>query len=300
MYILTKKYGRLCNRLFSVAHILALAIEHKHTFANVAFYDYARYFRVTERDIFCRYPARKCCAGNYTSMAIVLYYLMYAFSLCVFYLHKLGFGMTWLGVGTVRFYGDGDDELVMDENPFLLAKGMTAAHVICFQGWNMRAYQSLQKHGDKVRDYFAPTALYQSRVKKYVQQNRAGCDVLVGVVIRHGDYRTWKDGRYFYSIETYAALMKQVETVFSGKKTKFLICSDEEQDTQIFTSAKIEFCFRSGHMIENLYSLAECDYIVSPPSTYGMWASFYGKTPLYTINDPCQIITAAGFSMCEG
>ena len=94
--------------------------------------------------------------------------------------------------------------------------------------------------------------------------------------------------------------MKQVETVFSGKKTKFLICSDEEQDTQIFTSAKIEFCFRSGHMIENLYSLAECDYIVSPPSTYGMWASFYGKTPLYTINDPCQIITAAGFSMCEG
>lgn len=125
--------------------------------------------------------------------------------------------------------------------------------------------------------------------------------MLIGIVIRHGDYRTWLDGKYFYSMETYTKLMKQVEALFSDKKAKFLICSDEEQDTNVFTSAMINFCFRSGHMIENLYSLAECDYIVSPPSTYGMWASFYGKTPLYIVNDPHQIIsTPESFTVCEG
>jgi hypothetical protein len=74
--------------------------------------------------------------------------------------------------------------------------------------------------------------------------------------------------------------MKQLQESFAGEKVRFLIFSDEEQDTDVFKAAGSDYFFRSGHIIENLYSLAECDYIVSPPSTYGEWASFYGRTPL--------------------
>lgn len=39
-------------------------------------------------------------------------------------------------------------------------------------------------------------------------------------------------------------------------------------------------------IIEDMYSLAECDYIIGPPSTYTMWASFYGEVPLYMVDNP--------------
>ena len=299
MYVLSKKYGRLCNRLFNAAHLLALAIERKHTFVNVAFYDYADCFQATQQDILCRYPVRKGFIQNYKPVGMVLYYLTYCFACFVYYLPRLAVnGLRWR---TIRGPAGGDD-LVLDVPSFPLLNGLPdTAHVIFFQGWNLRAHHSLQKHGDRIREYFTPLPRYRARVNEFILTAREGCDVLVGVVIRHGDYRTWLNGQYFYSLETYAALMKQVEELFGGRKTKFIICSDEEQDTTVFAAAKMDFCFRSGHMIENLYSLAECDYIVSPPSTYGMWASFYGKVPLYLIDDPAQrISTTDSFAVCEG
>jgi len=302
MYILSKKYGRLCNRLFNAAHILALAIENKHTFINFAFYDYASYFNATQQDVFCRYPIQKSSFKNYKSIAVVMYYVSYLFSYVAYYVPGFVSGITSLRLSTIRSSEDEDRDLILDVNPSPLINGLSdAEQVIFFQGWNLRAYQCLIKHGDKVREYFTPIEVYQSNVKEFIQNNREGCDLLIGIVIRHGDYRTWLDGKYFYSIEMYTQLMKQVEALFSEIKIKFLICSEEEQDTDVFTSAMINFCFRSGHMIENLYSLAECDYIVSPPSTYGMWASFYGKKPLYIIEDPHLIIsTTKSFKVCEG
>ena len=302
MYILSKKYGKLCNRLFGAAHILALAIENNHTFANLAFYDYARHFQATEHDIFCRYPVRKSLLKNSRIMATVIYYVGYMVSSIAYYLPECLLSIPWLRFRTIRPPDDGDNDLVLDATPSPLAnRPSDSSRVIFFQGWNLRAYHCLYKHGDKVREYFTPINVYQSRIKAYIEQNRAGHDLLIGVVIRHGDYRTWLGGKHFYSTEIYTGFMKQAEALFRPRKIKFLICSDEEQDTNVFTSAMISYCFRSGHMIENLYSLAECDYIISPPSTYGMWASFYGKTPLYIIDDPSQpIATIESFRVCEG
>lgn len=302
MYILAKKYGKLCNRLFSAAHVLALAIEDRQTFANVAFYDYARYFEVTRQDIFCRFPAQKSRLKNSGALATVLYYVVYVVSCLVHYLSECGFGMDRLGLRTVKGSDDGGDDLVLDaHSPLLVAGSSGPDQVVFFQGWNLRAYHCLKKHGDTVREYFAPLPGYRANVEEFVQSARGGHEVLVGVVIRHGDYRTWLGGKYFYPIEVYTELMKQVEGVFGGRKVTFLICSDEGQDTAAFDAAGMSFRFRSGHMIENLYSLAECDYIVSPPSTYAMWASFYGKVPLYLINDPGQrISTTDRFEVCEG
>ena len=93
MYILSKKYGKLCNRLFSAAHILALAIENKHTFINFAFYDYATHFHATQQDVFCRYPVQKSLLKNNKSISVLLYYIMYFFSYVADYLPKEGFSI---------------------------------------------------------------------------------------------------------------------------------------------------------------------------------------------------------------
>jgi len=296
------KYGRLCNRLFNAAHILALAIENKQTFVNLAFYEYAGYFHATQNDIFCRYPAQTGVIKKNKIAAIILYYIMYWFSTFLYYVSNPGFSTGWLRLRTVRPPENKDNNSVLDVNLSSLPINFSNTdQVIFFQGWNLRSFECLKKHGDKVREYFKPADPYQSDVRKFIKENREGYDLLIGIVMRHGNYRTWLKGKYFYSIDQYVNFMKQLEALFSDKKLKFLIFSDEEQDTNVFKSANIDFYFRSAHMIENLYSLAECEYIVSAPSTYGMWASFYGKTPLCIVNDPDQILSIAdSFAICEG
>ena len=38
--------------------------------------------------------------------------------------------------------------------------------------------------------------------------------------------------------------------------------------------------FGPGHIVEDMYAMAEADLLIGPPSTYTGWASFYGKVPL--------------------
>jgi hypothetical protein len=300
MFILAKKYGRLCNRLFNAAHILAFAIENNHSFVNLAFYEYSEYFSATQNDIYCRYPVHPGHNKNNKKVAIILYYLSYFVASLSLFLKKLCLGTKWLGFSAVK-PGKGE-HIILDAQPAPLSIDFSRQNqAIFFQGWNLRAFESLKKHQDKVREYFKPTEAYQKQVAEFIKSNREGYDVLLGIVIRHGDYRRWEKGKYFYSLDTYLNLMKQLEALLSGKKINFLIFSDEEQDTSSFTAANLNFYFRSGHIIENLYSLAQCDYIVTPPSTYGMWASFYGKVPLCVVHDPATTLSLTeSFAVCEG
>ncbi|MFN5837557.1 MAG: hypothetical protein ACK47J_12755, partial [Pseudanabaena sp.] len=60
-----------------------------------------------------------------------------------------------------------------------------------------------------------------------------------------------------------------------------------------FTKYNIRFGING--IIEDLYSMAKCDYLIGPPSTYSMWASFYGMVPLLHIYDKHQIINLKDF-----
>jgi hypothetical protein len=300
MLILSKRYGRLCNRLFNATHILALAIEYNHTFVNLAFYEYAEHFESTQNDIFCRYPSRTSGIKNRKSTAVALYYLAYAFSASLYFLSKLGLGTNWLKIRTVRPVRDKITRQVPDlDLPSLPIDYSDTEQVIFFQGWNLRSLGLINKHRDKIREYFQPAAVFRNEVASFVRAQREGYDQLIGIVIRHGDYSRYLGGKYYYSVDKYVRWMLQLKALQSGKRVKFLIFSDEEQDTDLFTSAGLDFYFRSGHMMENLYSLAECDCLVTPPSTYGMWASFYGQTPLCIVDDPEHILSLPGsFAIC--
>jgi hypothetical protein len=44
-----------------------------------------------------------------------------------------------------------------------------------------------------------------------------------------------------------------------------------------------------------MYALASCDYIVGPPSTFSLWASFYGQVPLCFLQKPDEPLALANF-----
>ena len=49
-------------------------------------------------------------------------------------------------------------------------------------------------------------------------------------------------------------------------------------------------------MIEDVYALSQCDYILGPPSTFSMWASFIGDVPLRIVKYANENITLDQFS----
>ena len=75
--------------------------------------------------------------------------------------------------------------------------------------------------------------------------------------------------------------MNECITLFSDKKIVFLICSDQVWKESDFQGFNVQLA--KGQIIEDLYSLSKCDYILGAPSTYSAWASFYGNVPLYHI-----------------
>lgn len=293
MFILSKKFGGLGNRLILSAHILASAIENNHSFYNIAFYDYARYFQATSQNIFCHFPIKKSLIKNHKSIGYLLYKLNRIIVLFLLKSKRLGYNSKNIILLVSDYKCHNHERIDLDTTSSIYA----GKQIVIFQGWNFRGYKNLEKHGDKIRDYFKPLASYQRSVDYLISDLKKNCDILIGIAIRHGDYRQWKGGKYFYPLNSYVEFMQQLNILFADKKVTFLICSNEEQDTSAFEG--FDFFFHHGHMIEDLYLLAACDYLVSPPSTYGMWASFYGKVPFCMIVSPDQSISLDNFKVCE-
>lgn len=272
MLVISAKSGQLGNRLLLFANFMAFAMENKLTVFNPAFEEYAEFFQSTAKDFLCCYPAppfsikRNKLLGKY-------YYNFNS------YLTKSG-----------RF---NTIELKRDK-PFnwsnsTIVEQLKPGSINFFKGWLFRdgwfvdETVNLRKHGDAIRAYFQPLKKYQENVSKLISSIRSKTDVLIGVHIRQGDYQQHQNGRYFYQVEQYLKVMESAQALFPEKKVTFLICSNNKQEQDQFQH--LSHVFGNNHIIEDMYSLAECDYIIGPPSSYTMWASFYGERPLYMIKN---------------
>jgi len=185
---------------------------------------------------------------------------------------------------------ENDIELALD-NDFL--HSISQKRIVFFRGWLFRNSSLVEKHADKIRSYFAPKEKYMRNVLDLITGLRKSCEILVGVHIRHGDYRIWRGGEYFYDVDTYVQIMRRVENLFPGKKVGFLICSEESQDKSKFSDFIFKF---SNGLVDDMYSLSQCDYIIGPLSSFNRWASFYGHVPLLEIVNPNDTISIDRFS----
>ncbi len=149
-------------------------------------------------------------------------------------------------------------------------------------GWRFRDEAALKKHRPLILDFFKPRAEHQVRIDACVRAIRARCDVLVGVHIRRTDYAAWQGGAYYFGIDRYCQWMNQIRGQLPGR-VSFLVSSDEPIDETSLPGLDIQKA--PGHPLQDLYSLAQCDYIIGPTSTYSAWASFYGSKPLWHIFD---------------
>ena len=75
----------------------------------------------------------------------------------------------------------------------------------------------------------------------------------------------------------------------------FLLCSNEELNYADFAGLQVHSA--TGHFVEDLYALAACDLVLGPPSSYSMWASFYGQVPLLHLEHADQPVSLPDFQV---
>lgn len=270
LVILAYKTGQLGNRLFHYAHWLANAWEYGYTLYNPSFDEYGMYFSRESM-----YEREKGPLSLWWIRQVILLLARVVFK-CMAVCGKKTAGNAW-----IRFYRlREDEECDLRDAAFIRLREGTKCFVV--QGWLYRDPISLRIHGDRVRDFFRILPMYEQRVAALMEKIRAAEDqVIIGLHLRRGDYKNFLGGIYYYTNEAYWEVMGKVETYFLGKKIRWLLCSNEPVDAEVFSS--FDIVLGNGQIVEDMYAFAACDYLVGPPSTYTGWAAFYGKKPLYYI-----------------
>lgn len=299
MVIVSRKSGRMGNRLFTFAHFMANSLEYgTYNVLNPVFNEYSAFFVGSDSSWFTRFPAQPSAKSGGLASGIrrigrkVLDYLLYTVT-------------NPLRRDRIAFLHSSFHEVIDLHHPAVYEWWRTGflqfarQKAVISNGWIFWDHESFIKHATSIREYFRLVPTLAARVQKHMEACRQNDVILVGVHIRHGDYRTAGDGTYYYETEDYAALMRRLAAA-SDKPMRFMICSDEPVQPKDFE--KMDICLGPGIAIEDMYALAACDYIMGPPSSFSGWASFYGQAPLYFISDlasACERMTLADFIPLE-
>jgi hypothetical protein len=312
LIVISLRTGRLGNRLTLFAHFIALAEEQGHHLINFAFHSYAHLFETTRRDIYCRYPVaeRRSWLDVVPGVAAALRKTRICYQLvCYASIWNERFPVFGKQVVTLR-EKSGSKVLPLDgpevtprekprsntiplDGPEVQAQ-IRDARIVFAHGWPFRVPTDwMQRHAGKIRAYFRPIEEYDRASREAVDRLRRDADIVVGVHVRHGDYRIWQGGKYFFPASRYAGWMQEFAGQFPDRKVAFFVCSDEPRTAGEFPGLSVGLS--AGSPVGDLYALARCDYIFGPYSTFTQWASFYGNKPLYVLNDANSRLEPAKF-----
>ena len=290
MVIIVGKHGQLCNRLFHASAFLANAIEHDYRVYNTRFNEYFTFFEENYRGNASKTPLRVIFQNNHFLHTACRRALGLLIRMCMKYkIKRLPF------VEIVEIFAMQAPSVFDLNDPVFVEKARSK--IVLVGGWFFRDTPNFEKYQDTIRAFWRPNTDIIARTERQIESYREGFDITIGVHIRRGDYVDFKDGKWFYSDAVYAQKLLSINEldVFKDKKIRFVICSNEAINSESFAALSVVFELR--HFVEDLHLLSLCDYIVGVPSTFSMWASFYGQRPLLQLNHAEQIIDFDDFKI---
>jgi hypothetical protein len=291
--ILNHNGGRLANQLWNFVGIYAYCLEKGYRCANYCFFEYSRYFLAPELNpnrttklLSFFYNSLKIIAGEKIARKISRgVHEIYVRTVKFFYSRLLidsaaNDGGT-IGNGASDFYnlpptGDSKNLLKSWENDERTEK-------IYFTGWRFRNPDGLKKFRPGIKRALEPKN--NRAINDFIKNIRKPGVKLIGVHVRHGDYRIWNGGRYFFSFAEVRKILdayQDYENRTTKKPLLFLICSDDRIDEAAL--AGLNYLPGPGTEINDLFALALTDLIIGSKSTYGPFAAYYGRIPFYTFS----------------
>ena len=289
------KSGQLGNRLFAFSHLIANAVDNSYTIVNLSFDEYAKYFITTRQDAFCRYPqtSGRLKSDWIRSALFLLNRVVLKFLRSASVLKSVWHEVVVADLPEYQYY-TGQYYLLASSS---FQQKIRADRFLFLFGRFFRDYDALEKHQNIIRNYFRPIPEIQQNVSEFIERVRTPGKLIIGVHIRGGDYKEFLGGRYFYEQQDYHNKMLELQSSEPTREMEFIICSNEPIDVNLFPGLS---CHAGpGHLVEDMYTFAACDFIVGPPSTYTRWASFYGNVPLFQLDSLQKSIRLSAFSMLE-
>lgn len=262
MFVVTRPAGRLGNQLSTFAYLIANSVEYNRSVVNLPFIEYSKFFLGTVQDPLCRFPAKNDVFSNVLSNRL---------------LSILFRAVDKLDAKTFRkIYRVDKGSLRSDSNSKQVAKHFITTPT----SWWVSDYESLQKHAEVVRNFFSPSHEIKITLDDNESKLRQKGDLVIGVHIRRSDYKDVVP-KYFYGHEIYANYIKDALKLFIDKHIVFFLTSDEPIPKEPYSEFNT-LSFKQG-AVEDMYTLARCDYIIGTKSSFNSWASFMGNTPTYWI-----------------
>lgn len=249
---------------------MVLAHETNSTLVDFSFDDYKANFQNLYNKPFIVYPPARASAFKYKLFAPLKSRLPH---LRDFINHRKLSGNKWLGLIN-------QNGLVMTDFAELL-KQRKAYNNYIIEGWISKDISPLSKYRKQLAAFFMPRQQHITNIETLIQKARKDVDMLIGIHIRRGDYKQYRNGEFYFDDNVYLNIMVNMQKQFPDKKIRYLICSNEEVEWANYSAYQV--IPANNQIIEDMYALSYCDYIAGPISTYSMWASFIGQKPLYQI-----------------
>ena len=280
-------YGRLGNRLHTHANALAWCIENNYNLINLSFNEYA--------DLFENSSKHK--SGNLHQNENFIFKSLSS-RLFRNFLRRLLLSGKWLErlewiIKQIR----PTNKNVLEETD--LYRQINQNKIILIRHWDIRSSKLVQIHQNTLRGYLSPNQKFVVSAEKIINDLRSNYDCIVGIHARRGDYISYLDGIHYHSWESYLNWGNETKKVLelSGKKNVgIIICSDGVPPTFIVENHTIHVTSENELMID-IHALSLCDYNIGPPSSFGTWASWYGKVPRLVVNHSTKITSLDQFEM---
>lgn len=170
---------------------------------------------------------------------------------------------------------------------------------ILVSGWSFRCTSYVRRY----RDYFVckytpkPSFLLSVPLATMIDEWQREGKKVVGLHVRRGDYAQWENGRYFYADEVYSNTVQRVRSLLleNRDRTEFIVFSNESEGL----SVQLGLQRSDSSWVVDHYLMSKCDYLVGPPSTFTMWASFVGNAQYYHLRNPKDDFCLKDFRHCR-
>lgn len=278
LIIVCDQYGRLGNRLHLFAQLITYANKKNLEVWMPGFYDYWHFFPNLEQ---C--PTYNCKLYPFTNF-MSAENIFFTFNFISKRASKFK---------NNRFFRSLSFYDILDGNPWETIN-KSNSKVTFFEGFVFHKFMlNCDSILTDINDIFRPAYKYEYDIHQPVRHLKSRNDLICGVLVRQTDYRTWNEGKFFYTSRQYAEFLNKLKNSFENKNIGFFIATDEVQDEKVFT--EIDCIIRVGHPLENLYTLSLCDFLVGPPSSYIGWSAFISSKTLHTLLPNAQSPLAKDF-----
>jgi hypothetical protein len=182
-----------------------------------------------------------------------------------------------------------------DADHTLHERMMSDENLVFVEGWAYRNLRLTRLHRKFYRKMFygEEPPLNAQRILTDTKRN-------IAVHVRRRDYKHWQGGKYYFSDSVYLNAIDQIVGLISGDYRILIFTDDSSIDSWTYLARYPDVYVSVHDERADHYLMSLCDYIVGPPSTFSMWASYIGNTKFCHIKGQGEIIQENSFTICDG